>query len=148
MPSFRGHLLGYFFLAAVFLALDSRFDLLPSFELWELAFAVAVGGVYAVFADVDSQSSNARKYVEIGLLALVVGLLLAYTQYGGALLVKAALFFASVALILWFLHHRGVVHSIFAAVFLSAPLFFVHPLACGFAFLGYVSHLILDGKLL
>jgi len=130
-----------------FLLLEETLNILPHFPLHSWILAVSTGAFYTLLADVDAPSSKARKIVELSTLVLITASLALFLKTSNLLFVYAALFLTTLLLILWTLKHRGIVHTPLAAFLLSAPVYFIHPLAGGFALLGYMTHLILDWEL-
>ncbi|MFH1722023.1 MAG: hypothetical protein ABH950_05400 [Candidatus Altiarchaeota archaeon] len=95
--------------------------------------------------DIDTPSSKIRKPVSIICLAVVIvsiGMFLGGRADIYVLFV--ALIFAVFPYLLWFAKHRRLYHTPAAALFFSVPLYLVSPVYCGFAFFGYISHLVLD----
>lgn len=105
-----------------------------------------MGGVYTLLPDIDLPSSRARRVFEVLSLATITVLLALYSGSGERWLYALAVVLSVVLLALWLVGHSGVVHSLVSAFLLSLPLYLLNPLLGGFAFLGYMTHLILDGE--
>ncbi len=110
--------------------------------------AVALGAVYTLLPDADSPSSKVRKMLGKTVFAVVVLALAAGILYQSTHALVAAAGSAALFLMLWNARHRGFFHTTYAGVLLSAPLLLAGPLYAAMGFIGYCSHLLLDGRLL
>jgi membrane-bound metal-dependent hydrolase YbcI (DUF457 family) len=143
MSGFRAHL-------AFYLATQS----VLSYVLYTQArigldiFALSVGGLYCLLPDIDSPSSKARSFANIAFVAMMSVLLSCHLLRGSLVCAYLALAVLSVYAILLLLRHRGVMHTVLAAFVLSVPLILVSPKISLYAAYGYLSHLLLDGRLL
>jgi len=147
MSGFRTHLLFYAAVAAaLFYALES---LNPQQTLGaDYLIGAAVGALYSLLPDVDTPSSKIRAALSKIVLAFVLTLLVASRIYGSSAAVWVAAALTAVLLLLWLARHRGFMHTPLAGLLLSAPLALISPHYCAMAFLGYATHLFLDGRLL
>jgi len=103
---------------------------------------------YSILPDIDT-NSKVRSWV-IPALLLIAMTMFALKQnfYALVLLVPIPLIFL--------LKHRGITHSIIAAIVLSIPLLFLNGFAFSniisnlilmpFAFIAYISHMLADGE--
>jgi hypothetical protein len=146
MSGYRIHTIIYLALsvAVTYLLKDYLFR---ESSLETILFSIGIGAVYSILPDIDIPSSLIRRIVEeLSLAAIVISI----TAY---LLLQAAffLYFAGVLAIclsvLWLFKHRTFFHSLAAAALLSSPLLLLDPLFAGYALLGYLTHLAIDGKI-
>jgi hypothetical protein len=99
--------------------------------------------------DIDAPASKMREWVSKLLLGAVVVLLLLFAFVRrDVLLVYLSAGVIVFLYLLWFTKHRGIFHTIYAGIFLSLPFYFISPLYGLYAFTGFSSHLLADGKLL
>jgi hypothetical protein len=140
MSSHRTHLV--FYLAVACGIIISLNEFLPTYrptrEEW-LAFPI--GAVYCLLPDIDCASSKARHYAIMALLALSCMMLALGQRY------IAAIFAISIP-ILFLTKHRGFFHTPVAGFVLSAPLLALDTYLFAMALMGYISHLILDRKII
>ncbi|MCX6695401.1 MAG: metal-dependent hydrolase [Candidatus Altiarchaeota archaeon] len=114
----------------------------------ELVLAFILGLLYSILPDIDTPASKTREYVSKLLLASVMLCLLSYTFVEPNLKLLYLSFAIAVFLyLLWFTKHRGIFHTIYAGLFLSLPLYLISPIYALYAFTGFASHLLADGKL-
>jgi len=138
--NFFGHLVVGFF---TFLVLNWLLPL-PQ-DTVVLGFVVTV--FFALLPDVDSDISRINNFIEVALLVFAM-----YCFYEFSLS-KAQDFFVfgetglGVLLATKFLKHRGWMHTVQAGLLLSLPLYFFNHLLFWFAFAGFLSHLVVDGRL-
>ncbi len=109
--------------------------------------AIFVGGVYALIPDIDAKTSKARGLLNDVFMAAIAAFIIAYLLSGYAALLHTALTLAIFLIVLNYIRHRGFVHTVYAGLFLSMPLLLLSREIFGMAFLGYVTHLFLDGKM-
>lgn len=136
MPNFRKHLLAGIVVAVAFG--------IGMFHIWGVGYWMPIGAsiTVLVFAsllpDIDHPLAYIRRIVEVGLLLAAVY----FTLDGKTFWVIGIAFFIC---LLWFLTHRGLLHSILIPT-LSGIYYFLHPevlVVGGFTF-GYLTHLLLD----
>ncbi|MFH1788827.1 MAG: metal-dependent hydrolase [Candidatus Altiarchaeota archaeon] len=145
MSGYLGHALAYLLIAfpLTFLLLSYG----PGYDYVALTVGVAVGLFYALLPDIDAPSSRVRRMIGKALLGTVIAALLGYL---GGVFDERAIYLA-VALngflyVLWYVKHRGILHTPLAGVVFSAPLWLVEPVYAAYAFTGFLVHLILDGE--
>lgn len=109
----------------------------------EYIIIIIVGVVYALLPDIDTPASKARFIVTFGGLIAIIY----YAFEGNMNNVKGVTLFL---VCVWLINyvpgggHRGFVHSIWFAIIVSAPLWFLGWHFCVIGFIGYCSHLIAD----
>ena len=157
MANFRGHSTLGIACAAVY---AGAFWLAGDVSISEAVFAFALCAFASLLPDLDSETGRLRRFM-FETLALVVSAVLALTWFDfprmeDRFFAMMAVFFAMrwplAALFARFTTHRGIFHSIPAAVIcaeLAFLLFTGRPLAvrvcyAGACLLGYGSHLVLD----
>jgi hypothetical protein len=139
MPGYIFHIIFGIVFAGIISYGVYKMNILP-LPGWYLFVAIPVLFLYCIFPDIDTSASIMRLIVNsIGLGAIIVLLVLDIKII--AILIAVVLF------VLQFTEHRKFFHSITAAVIFSAPLIFIHYTLAIFAFIGYFSHLLIDGKL-
>jgi len=142
MPGYKTHIIfgliisiGFGFLMSGYLDLDFF-----NFSLIELFFSIPVVLVYSLLPDIDLHSSKISHLFR-GLALLFVLLAIIFD------LKKFSITIIAVLIIMEFLKHRKFIHSITAGLILSLPLIYFSPILSIFAFIAYLSHLLLDRNL-
>ncbi len=145
MSGYSGHLL--FYMAASVVALAVSFWYYPiDIGVVGTLIAVTIGAGYALLPDVDIPSSKMRRIIGKVFLAVIIASLLIYLKTKTLRLVYIAIALSICLYILWFVKHRGLLHTPVVGVLFSAPLYFIEPWYAVFAFLGFMSHLVADGE--
>ncbi|MFH1834931.1 MAG: metal-dependent hydrolase [Methanobacteriota archaeon] len=142
MSGYSTHLITY-----LVIALFTALMLSSYFNSITLIIAVFIGCFYTLLPDVDAPSSKVRRLVGKFFLALVLVLLVGFL--GGFLpetSIILSIGFCGFLYFLWYVKHRGILHSVFAGFIFAGPLVFIEPVYAGFAFMGFVLHLVLDGE--
>jgi len=109
--------------------------------------SILIGIFYSILPDIDLPSSKLRRKISKFFLTIILICLITFI----CLIHDTKLLFIAIILtlflyILWFSKHRGIFHSIGMGIFLSLPLYLIHPYFFIFAFLGFFTHLLVDGK--
>lgn len=115
-----------------------------------LTFAIIIL-IYSLLPDIDHRGGTMTWwFIGIGILGVVMGIMQLIFSVGTP---TATLVISALLLIMTFLaahmRHRGFIHTIWAGILFSIPLYFL--LDGSYAFLGYVafhSHLFGDGYIL
>lgn len=108
-----------------------------------IVWGVSVGVLYSILPDLDARNSRIRQFVTVFFILCSV----LYVLYPGLvpdMVVVALVFLLAVTFLS---KHRGFFHTPAAAVLFSLPLAIVDPWLSLFGFLGFLSHLAVDGKL-
>jgi len=134
MSGYRTHLLFY---SACFIA--ASYYAPPGCDV---ITAYAAGGLFCLLPDVDCSKAKIRVWTILACLLLIAFSLLTHTLFWAALLAPLILI-----LLLGFTRHRGILHTPSAGVVLSAAMLPGGPCLFASALIGYLSHLLLDGKL-
>jgi hypothetical protein len=142
MSGYRLHILFYCAFISILLPILHQF-FEPGIPKNTLFIGVSIGILYSILPDVDARRSKIRKLLT-GILVLSLVLYLVSSEFIPGLMtaVLALLLFLTL-----FAGHRGVFHTITAAILFSTPLLLLDPWVFLFAFLGVLTHLALDGKL-
>jgi len=140
MPGYKGHIIGGIAIGIVLILI--LFYINSKFNLFELSIVnllaiIPVIMIYSILPDVDISSSKIREWT------LSVGLTIIFFTILFDLKLIAVLFTA-ILFSLQFTKHRKFFHSITAGLIFSLPLVYFHYSIAIFAFIGYLSHLILD----
>ena len=147
MSGYRTHLIFYVTVTAALFYVLHASGLHRGLGVEELMGA-AVGALYSLLPDVDAPSSKIGAALSRILLAGVLALLTVNILYGVSETVYLSAAAISVLLLLRLTGHRGATHTPLAGAILSAPLVLINPYFGAMAFLGYATHLLLDGRLL
>lgn len=139
----------FHFLFAFFLFLLIGNFILKIPDFFNLLFFSFLCGIFALLADLDHELSKSRKILDklVPIASFVIGFLyfnnIAYALY--TLIFLSGVYF----LLFVFLKpkHRGFTHSIIFLLFFSAIIYFFDNLVGIIFFIGYSSHLVLDGTL-
>ena len=110
--------------------------------------SILIGCFYAVLPDIDEPSSKVRSLLGKVFLGVSLACLLGFLAgllNRNAIYVPVVLIFS--LYVLWYVKHRGVLHTLLAGLLFSAPLIFVKPIYGAYAFVGFSTHLMLDRKI-
>jgi hypothetical protein len=148
MSGHRIHILVYGLTAIAVTYILARLEFIEGFSL-SLLPAWVLGLFYSLLPDIDQPASKTRELLSKLLLAAALVSLL----YFAFIEQSTLLLYVSIAVIvflylLWFTKHRGIFHTVYAAVILSLPFYVLNPLYGIYAFAGFASHLLVDGKIL
>ena len=112
------------------------------FGLETSVLMLGVIGVYSLLPDIDIGTSKIHKtFVGVGIAAIMVAVYLD---------LKELVYLVGLGLLgmVFLLKHRGITHSILAAVIFSTPLYIVYDeYVMGVGLTAYISHLIADKKI-
>lgn len=147
MSGYKGHLIGYFLVVFPVTLIGVSKEFLPQ-ELVTIILGFVLGAFYTILPDIDTPSSKARRIIGKLFLTITVFCL---TGFLTGLLTEIAVYLAlalNLSLyLLWFIKHRGILHTIIAGTLFSTPLLIVNWVYAFYALLGFTVHLILDGEL-
>ena len=146
MSGYKTHILIYLVSVLSLLFLVKHLNLLE-LPVESMLSGVLIGVLYSILPDIDVPSSVMRRILGRVSLAVMLVLLTAYLFLKNMVFIHISIFLALFLYLLWFSHHRGFFHSITAAVLFTLPLLFIDPVIAGFAFYGFLNHLIVDGEL-
>ncbi len=146
MASSEKHILGYLFLVTIAITAIIYYYHLEV-DLKVLGAGVLIGIFYTLLPDIDLPSSKLRKVIEKLSLAAILCFLIAYLYLENITLVYLSLALTLLLYLLWFSKHRKIFHSVAAGIFLSLPWYLLNPCFPLFAFSGFLTHLLIDGKL-
>ena len=148
MSGHRIHILVYGLTAIAVTYILARLEFVEGFNL-SLLPALAVGLCYSLLPDIDQPASKTREFISKLLLAasLICLVFFAFIEPNTRLLYVSMAVIAFLYL-LWFTKHRGFFHTIYAGAILSLPFYALNPLYGIYAFAGFASHLLVDGKIL
>ena len=145
MSGYRGHILVYLLCMGLLLGLLYHYDLLHmSTDL--LVMGISIGLLYSLLPDIDAPSSKMRRIWGRISLAVIIVCLCAHLVTREFQLIYISIILSLFLYILWFSKHRGIFHTPLMGVALSAPLCLINPYLAGFAFFGFLSHLVVDGE--
>jgi len=135
---YKIHIIFGVIITALFFYLVRNQDFFKMSDL-ELVLSLPVVLLYSVLPDVDLANSKVRGILIVtGLFVALISILAEFNMLAIALLV--------VMILMQFLEHRKFIHSMVAGVIFSLPfIFYSFPLTI-FAFISYLSHLLLDGE--
>jgi len=142
MSGYKIHILSYgIFISFLLTTLHYYFELRIS--VTTLVIGMSIGILYSILPDIDAKRSKIRQlFMGIFLLCVVF-----YLLYADLILGLIVLILAFFLLVTFFIKHRGFFHTLTAGILFSMPLFLIDPWFSFFAFLGFLSHLAIDGKL-
>ncbi len=142
MSGYKTHILSYCIFISILLAiLYYFFD--PGISATTLVIGISIGLFYSILPDIDAKRSKIRQLF-MGIFILSLILYVIYPRFILALITGILAFFLFLT---FFIRHRGFFHTLTAAILFSIPLFIIDPWFSFFAFLGFLSHLAVDGKL-
>ena len=139
MSMYKGHILFGLIFTSVVVYLSYRLKFL-NFSYTELLISTPIIFCYSILPDIDIRSSKIRKIVTTVSLAFILVSIFFDVKWL-AISITLTLF------ILQFTKHRRFFHSISAGVLFSLPLILFSQVVALIAFLGFFSHLFLDGKI-
>ncbi len=143
--NWRQHILFALFFYAVSIATLYSIGAALSFSL------VATGAIitlfYGLLPDIDTDKSRVHNMlVPAGLLAAIF-LVALYSMHGQQIFLVLFVVLVAAVLMVKFMRHRGIAHTIRFGLIVSLPLFFVSPLHFAFALIAFFSHLLADFQL-
>ena len=112
-----------------------------------LVLSFFIGALYSILPDLDMPASLMRRLVERFLLFLLLVLIAGYVFLADMMLIFLSIAVVVFLLVLWFAKHRGFFHTVAAGLISSMPLLLVEPYFAFSALLGFLVHLLVDGKL-
>ncbi|MBU1173749.1 MAG: metal-dependent hydrolase, partial [Proteobacteria bacterium] len=101
---------------------------------------IVVAIVFSNMPDIDQPGAKINKYVTIGLVGIIIWAF--YTAQNTIGIVTAVILG-----LLRIIEHRTCIHSLLAAVIISAPLYYFGLIYFIVGFLAFVSHLLIDGEM-
>jgi hypothetical protein len=138
MPGYKFHILFGIVFAGILSYIFYRLNILQA-PTWTVLLIVPILFVYCILPDIDAAGSLIRRIVTvIGLGAIIA------TAYLKITMITIAV--ACILFLLQFTEHRKFFHTVVAALLFSLPLYLIHPSVAIFGFIGYMSHLVIDGK--
>lgn len=138
MVGYKGHILIGLIFGGIFGFLNYKYNIF-NLTLIEIISSIFVIIIYSILADIDIASSKIRHISQVvGLTIIIIAILFN--------LKLISLSLAIILLILQFAKHRKFIHSITAGIIFSLPLIYFSYIISIFAFIAYISHLIVDGK--
>jgi hypothetical protein len=142
MSGYKLHIISYSLLILVLLPL---LNYLAGFRFSSLTLVTgfSIGVLYSILPDIDARRSKIRQFIALSLFICSILYLLYYDPVMG-LISLASAFSLTLS---FFVRHRGFFHTLTAAVLFSTPLYIINPWFSLFGFLGFLSHLAVDGKL-
>lgn len=143
MSGYIVHLMSYLVIVIVGLTLAQHY-LSPDLSVVKTLAGVAIGAMYCLLPDIDTPSSKMRRIVGRIFLAIILVSMIIYLTRNLVELIYLSIILVFSLYILWFVKHRGALHTPVVGLILSAPLYAIEPWYAGFAFLGFMSHLVLD----
>jgi len=146
MSSYLTHLFAYLLAAVTLTFILVHYELVSAGYSLFLA-SMAVGCLYTLLPDIDMPSSRARRMLGKTMLGAALVCLLGFLA---DVFDRRALYVA-VGLnlflyVLWYVKHRGILHTPLVGAVFSAPLYLLNPLLAAYAFVGFLTHLVLDGE--
>jgi len=144
---FKGHLIGGVVVALV-LTLIMGYTKTLMTPLYQVV-GVLLCIVYSLIPDIDHPNSKIRKYMSVVLLVVIIISILGVIE--GTVIPKkvsklVGVSSALVLLSLWFIKHRGMMHSPVIGLLLSLPAFVLGWQGFVCAYSGFLTHLLLDWK--
>ena len=95
---------------------------------------------FSVMPDIDQPGSIPAHYFNLGMLGIIAYALITKHNYDYALAASLVL------IILLFIHHRTLIHSVLSGVILAIPVYYYFgPVIAVLAVVSYTTHLIIDG---
>jgi len=97
--------------------------------------------------DLDSEHSFIRRLLNIIGILMIIGFILLTLLLKNNIYILISTIILIILLLSYLLKHRGILHTILGAIVLSLPLLLISFILFFVGFCGYISHLILDGKI-
>lgn len=139
MAGYRYHLFFGFFISGIVGVLSLKLNIL-NFSYLDKILIIPIILIYSILPDIDIASSKIRKiFMIIGLSSLLAVIWFNYKSLSISITL--------ILLLLQFIKHRKFIHSISAGLIFSAPLIIFSWIIALIAFICYISHLLVDGKL-
>jgi hypothetical protein len=146
MSGYFAHVVAYVLVASAMTFILLHYSLISA-DKFTVAISLGIGLVYTFLPDIDLPSSRARRILGKTLLGVSLASLLGFLA--GVFDEKAVYLAVGLNLflyVLWYVKHRGILHTLAAGAVSSASLALVKPVYALYAFVGYATHLALDGE--
>lgn len=146
--NFKEHLIGGAVVALVLTLIMGYTETLMKPPLYHVV-GILLCIVYSLIPDIDHPNSKIRKYTSVVLLVVSIISILGVIEGTVIPELVSKLVGVSSALILlslWFIKHRGIMHSPVIGLLLSLPAFVLGWQGFVYAYLGFLTHLVLDWK--
>lgn len=131
---------------AAYLYIDGWLRFLDESSMSELVVAFTVGLIYTLLPDADHPSTKIRRRICQACSGILIGALSAAIFLEDPTFLPYGLASAIVLLYFHVTTHRKSFHTPLAGALIAAPLWFYSPVVAGFAFGGFMVHLIADGE--
>lgn len=133
-------LIGFAILTLIFFLNDHyKWMDISKFTYLDYAFFIFVTWVYSQMPDADQPGSRISEYVTIFGLGIIIYSLQMENKVLG---ITTAILLGIFRIV----GHRTVIHSLFAGLLLSAPLWYVSPVASVIAFIMFIGHITSEGE--
>ena len=136
MANFNKHLGAGIVVAAFYILVRASYD--PDFTLIDKALGIMTLPLFAVISDVDQAHSKSRKLLITLTLTLII--VLALLGKNAFIIILAFV----LLLVILFSKHRGFMHSVGVGAVLAAFTGYYNIIYAVFAFLSFMTHIIID----
>ena len=140
MGSNTQHTIIGFIVIGILWAILKYYDKLPELTLIQYALIAIIIWAFSNLPDIDLPNSKISKFFYIAGGIIIIWAFIKNEKAIGITTAALLIFFRSVS-------HRTIIHSIFFAVLLSAPLWLVNPIYSVVAFICYLAHITSEGEL-
>lgn len=108
-------------------------------EKINILLLAGIAVIYSLMPDIDQPGSHINKYFSIALIGIIIASFYfdGYSHYG--------IISAVILLMLKFINHRTLIHSVAGAVAISAPLLYFGFIYFIVGFISFLTHIVSDG---
>ena len=103
--------------------------------------------IYYLLPDIDSPGSKISRIIYGIIISSVAICGFIYFITDNSFFIVLMFIIALFGVSMLFLGHRGITHSLVCAVIFSLPIIFISKWVAIFCFIGYLSHLVIDGEI-
>jgi membrane-bound metal-dependent hydrolase YbcI (DUF457 family) len=143
MSDWKGHTMFGILCTAVTLLIISRFESLNLEFIW---LSIIISFLYSQLPDIDTQASKIRWILTTGAVIGALVNLVFYNNKGTAIICLGVITIIWVMGLIKGFGHRGVTHTLPAAILFSALMYYFSIWAMAVALVNYLSHLFLDTR--
>lgn len=138
MVGYKWHIIFGLMFAGLFVYISYKYKIF-NLTLLEIISAAPILLIYSILPDMDISSSKISSLFRIIGLSIILAAVLLDLKI-------LVISIASILLILQFVKHRKFIHTIVAGAIFSLPLLYFNYVIAILAFIGYFSHLLIDGQ--
>ena len=138
MPKFKVHMLIGFILFLIFYYINRYYNWANLSDNFIIFQTLAIFLIYSALPDIDQKGSIANRYFTTGIILFSIISIIYYKQ------LSYALFGLGIIILLQFINHREIIHSVLSALIISIPLLYLGKAHFLLGVIAFTSHIIAD----